>query len=421
MESCAIPKDEAARLAAVGRLGTLPPTTVTQLQRVARLASACLELPSAGVVLVGAYHEQWATRLGLPAADLPRWQSLAAGAVLRGQPQICADAAAAPEYKAHPWVAGPPHLRCVVAWPLRAPGGHVVAALVVADDVPRVMDGEARRQLADLAGLAEQAMAAACNPYVDDLSQLRAAAEAIATGQYTPAELDALSARPDPLGAMAASLQALAAAVQDREQRLQQVSYETIQRLVIAAEYKDRATASHIRRIGQYSRLLAEGLGLPRDERALLEAAGPMHDVGKIGVPDAVLQKHGGLSEREWSIVQRHCVIGAGILGGSDAELLQAGEVIALSHHERWDGSGYPNGAAGEDIPLWGRIVAVADVFDALISQRPYKPAFPTDKALRILRAGRGTHFDPALIDIFCERLDDVGAISAAVVSDPHA
>jgi len=418
VESCALPKNEAARLAAVGRLATLPAATVTQLQRIVRLATSCLDLPSAGIALVDAYHDLWPAAIDLPAVSLPRWQSLAAGAVLRGQPQIAADAISAKDWHAHPWVTGPPHLRCIVAWPLVSPDGHHVGALIVADDQPRVLDGEARSQLADLAGLAEQALADACDPYADDLQRLRAAAEAIATGQFSLAELDAMVERHDPLGAMATSLRALAQAVHSREDRLRRVSQETIQRLVIAAEYKDRATASHIRRIGDYGRLLAEGLGLPPDERRLIEAAGPMHDVGKIGVPDAVLQKHGGLSEREWSIVQRHCVIGAGILGGSDSELLQAGEVVALSHHEWWDGSGYPNGAAGDDIPLWGRIVAVADVFDALISQRPYKPAFPTDKAVRILRAGRGTHFDPELIDLFCERLDDIGAISASAQAE---
>ena len=412
MESCALPNNEAARLAAVGRLGRLSEGTTAQLQRVARLATACLDVPTAGVALLGAYHDSWPAAIGLPAASLPRWQSLAAGVVLTGQPQITADAAATRELQAHPWVTGPPHLRWVAAWPLEDPDRHCLGALVVADRRPRVLDVGARTQIADLASLAEQALAAAIDPYAEDLARLRAAAEQIAVGEFQASELASLADRHGPLGAVAASLRYLADAVQGRESQLRRVSNETIQRLVIAAEYKDRATASHIRRIGDYSLLLAEGLGLPEAERKLLQAASPMHDVGKIGVPDAVLQKHGGLSAAEWSIVQRHTVIGAGILGGSDSELLQAGEVIALSHHEWWDGTGYPNGSAGEDIPLWGRIVAVADVFDALISQRPYKPAFTTDKAIRILKAGRGSHFDPQLVDLFCERMTDVGLIS---------
>ena len=146
---------------------------------------------------------------------------------------------------------------------------------------------------------------------------------------------------------------------------------ETVHCLSYAAEYKDEDTAMHILRMSHYSALIAKRLGRPRNEVELLLHASPMHDVGKIGIPDAILLKPGKLDAREWEIMKQHTVIGERILGDSSAELLQLGSLIAISHHERWDGSGYPNGLAGEDIPLCGRICAIADVFDALTSKRP--------------------------------------------------
>jgi putative two-component system response regulator len=136
-----------------------------------------------------------------------------------------------------------------------------------------------------------------------------------------------------------------------------------------------------------------------------------MHDVGKIGIPDAILLKPGKLDAAEWQIMKTHTEIGARILGESTSELLQAGEILARTHHEKWDGSGYPSGLSGEAIPLWGRIAAVADVFDALTSRRPYKEPFPPEKALQIMSEGRATHFDPGVLDVFFENLDVVLAI----------
>lgn len=192
---------------------------------------------------------------------------------------------------------------------------------------------------------------------------------------------------------------------------LSEAHLDTIRRLSIAAEYKDEDTAAHIHRMSHYSALLAEGIGRPEDEVELIKNASPMHDIGKIGIPDSILLKPGKLDAEEWELMKKHTTIGARILKGSDNELLQAGEVITMSHHEKMDGTGYPNGLSGEDIPLWGRICAVADVFDALTSKRPYKKAFPNEKAYEILREGRGNHFDPDILDAFFDRLDDVIAI----------
>lgn len=186
---------------------------------------------------------------------------------------------------------------------------------------------------------------------------------------------------------------------------------DTIHRLAVAAEYKDGNTAANIRRMSHYCAILARGLNLPPSEVELILNASIMHDVGKIGIPDAILLKPGNLTEKEFEIMKQHTIIGARILSGSPSELLQAGEVIALSHHEKWDGSGYPNGLVGESIPLWGRICAVADVFDALTSKRLYKEALPNEKVYEILREGRGIHFGPSIVDMFFERLDEVVTI----------
>jgi PAS domain S-box-containing protein len=199
------------------------------------------------------------------------------------------------------------------------------------------------------------------------------------------------------------------------EHAAQQATYiaelETLQRLALAAEYKDEGTGTHIVRVGRYCVLIGRKLGLPTDDLDILMQAAPMHDVGKLGIPDAILLKPGKLDADEWQIMRQHSAIGGRILDGSSSRYLQAGEVIAVSHHEKWDGSGYPLGSAGESIPLWGRITAVADVFDALTSKRPYKDPFPFEKAVAIVRDGRGTHFDPRLLDFFLSDVDEVHAI----------
>ncbi len=178
-------------------------------------------------------------------------------------------------------------------------------------------------------------------------------------------------------------------------------SLDTIYRLSRAAVYKDEGTGSHIKRMAHYAAAISRAMGF---DDAMVETvlyATPMHDVGKIGIPDRILLKPGKLDPDEWDIMKQHTVIGSKILEGSDAEFIKLGEVIALSHHERWDGSGYPKGLQGEAIPLIGRITALADVFDALTTERPYKKAFGIEKSFQIIREGTGSHFDPAVVDAF--------------------
>jgi len=194
----------------------------------------------------------------------------------------------------------------------------------------------------------------------------------------------------------------------DAQRMAYQAQLETVERLAILAEYKDKVTGRHIQRMSEYSAVIARGLRLPPGEVELILHASRMHDVGKIAVPEAILRKPAALDTQEWSVMRQHSAIGSRILENSSSEILQAGRVIALHHHERWDGAGYPNGLSGGDIPLWGRICAVADVFDAVTSERPYKPAFPNEEALQLLRDGKGKHFDPRVIDVFFDCLDDI-------------
>jgi len=189
--------------------------------------------------------------------------------------------------------------------------------------------------------------------------------------------------------------------VKESQRTILSAHLETIHRLASAAEFKDEETADHIQRMSRYCALLAAKLGLPDAEVDLVLQASPMHDIGKIGIPDSILLKPAKLTPEEWEVMKKHTIFGARILGESSFELLRVGEIIALSHHEKWDGSGYPKGLAGDDIPLYGRICAVADVFDALTSKRPYKEAFSNQKSLEIMGAGRGSHFDPRLLDVF--------------------
>lgn len=163
--------------------------------------------------------------------------------------------------------------------------------------------------------------------------------------------------------------------------------------------------------MSSYSHLVGERLGLSTEDRELLLMASPLHDIGKIGTPDHILLKPGRLTPEEFEIMKLHTVIGANILANSESPILQAGAQIGLSHHEKFDSSGYPNSLKGKGIPLFGRIVAVADVFDALTSERPYKQAWELDRALAYIWEGRGTHFDPDCVDAFLDVLDSVLAI----------
>ncbi len=184
-------------------------------------------------------------------------------------------------------------------------------------------------------------------------------------------------------------------------ENIKQGSLETIHRLTQAAEYRDEDTGAHILRMSNYSAAVARQLGVKEKTIGWILYAAPMHDIGKIGIPDRILLKPGKLDAQEWEIMKQHTTIGGRILSNSKAGYIRLGEVIALTHHEKWDGSGYPNGLKGKQIPLVGQIVAIADVFDALTTRRPYKEPFSLEKAYSIIRDGKGTHFNPDVVDAF--------------------
>lgn len=190
--------------------------------------------------------------------------------------------------------------------------------------------------------------------------------------------------------------------VHERTREIRETRLQVVQRLGRAAEYRDNETGRHILRMSHMSALLAAQCpGWNEDDAEIMLHASPMHDIGKIGIPDAILLKPGKLTPDEWTIMQTHTTIGGDILSGDTSDLLRMAREIALSHHEKWDGSGYPAGLAGNAIPITGRIVALADVFDALTSERPYKKAWSIDDTLQLIRAEAGRHFDPHLVERF--------------------
>ena len=206
--------------------------------------------------------------------------------------------------------------------------------------------------------------------------------------------------------------------LQDVVTQLKNATLETIYTLAKAVEYKDHETGGHIRRMSQYAVILARKIGLSETHIEKILYASPMHDIGKIGIPDSILLKPGKLTYDEWEIMRTHTRIGAEILSGSDSEVVQLGQRIAKTHHERWDGKGYPDGLSGEEIPIEGRIAAMADVFDALTSDRIYKKRISLPTALDIMRSERGKHFDPRMVDAFRQCWDEILQVDKTYSSD---
>lgn len=199
--------------------------------------------------------------------------------------------------------------------------------------------------------------------------------------------------------------------VQDRTRELEEARVEALERLARAAEYRDDETGEHTRRVGILSGKVSRAMGCPAKQVDLILKAAPLHDLGKIGIPDGILLKPGKLSVKEYEVMRAHTLIGANILSGSKVPLLQLAATIALTHHERWDGHGYPEGLAGTDIPLVGRIVSVVDVWDALTHERPYKQAWPVEAALQELDHQRGRQFDSEIVTAFFQVLEQEPAL----------
>jgi putative two-component system response regulator len=203
----------------------------------------------------------------------------------------------------------------------------------------------------------------------------------------------------------------LAGKVREQTQEIRESREEVALRLISASEARDRETGAHVRRIGLFAAEMATLLGWSQLEVDAIQSAAPMHDIGKVGVPDAILQKPGPLTDSEWAIMRQHTTMGARILKGSKVKFLQMAARIAACHHERWDGTGYPNGLRGEAIPIEARITGLVDVYDALCNRRHYKESWPEEQVIEFLKEGRGTHFDPALLDLFLGNLGQIRKI----------
>ncbi len=204
---------------------------------------------------------------------------------------------------------------------------------------------------------------------------------------------------------------ALERLVQERTAELSETHLELLHRLGSAGEYRDNETGQHVARVCHYARIIAQAYGLPESEAELLFNAAALHDTGKIGIPDGILFKPGKLEKDEWEVIQSHCEIGHKIIGSHKNSLLKTAATIALTHHERWDGTGYPKGLKDTDIPLFGRIVAIADVFDALTSERPYKKAWSMDEAVEEIVRCSEAHFDPKIVETFKRKIPELREI----------
>jgi len=204
--------------------------------------------------------------------------------------------------------------------------------------------------------------------------------------------------------------------VKERTRQLSNTQLDVITRLARAIEYRDSETGLHIVRMSHYSACLAKESGLSSSECDSLLTAAPLHDIGKIGIPDRILQKPGRLTDEEWEVMKTHTTIGAELLSGSNSEFMKMARLIALTHHEKWDGSGYPKGLKENQIPLVGRICGLCDVFDALMTARPYKGAWKLDQTIEEIKDGRGKHFDPKLVDSFIKILPEIQQIQEKYV-----
>ncbi len=206
----------------------------------------------------------------------------------------------------------------------------------------------------------------------------------------------------------------LAQKVREQTREIRESREEIALRLISASEERDNETGMHVRRIGLYAAAMGAFLGWNQEQVDRIRGAAPMHDIGKIGVPDAILQKPGVLTDEEWVVMRQHTTMGARILQGSKVGFIQMATGIAQSHHERWDGTGYPEGLRGSEIPLEARITAIVDVYDALSHKRAYKQSWSENRVLEVLREGRGAHFDPELLDLFLENFDAMRTINLA-------
>ena len=313
--------------------------------------------------------------------------------------------------------------------PARHPGGQIVGTVLVAQDRRHISTTLARNRLevallaAMLAAVGVLMVLVAVQRLLKPLDALRAGLERIGQDDLdSPIRLQSrteLGLLADSIDTMAEQLKLARAETNAKELEIIATQREVIHTLGEVVESRSHETGNHVDRVADGAALLASLAGLPGDECDLLRMASPMHDVGKIGIPDAILNKPGKLTDKEYDVMKTHAALGHQILSQSDRPILRAAAIVAHEHHERWDGDGYPRRLAGEEIHLFGRIVAIVDVFDALTSDRCYRPAMPLSEALAILIAGRGSHFDPRLLDLFFKHLDKFRELAEKHADEP--
>ncbi|MEM6552170.1 MAG: HD domain-containing phosphohydrolase [Planctomycetota bacterium] len=415
MEQAPRPANETERLNALHDLDLLDTPAEQAFDDLVHIATQYFNVPIALVTLGDANRHWFKARYGLDVCETDRENAFCTYTICGDDLFIVEDASQDPRFKDKPSVKNEPHIRFYAGCPLINPAGFALGALCLVDYKPRTLDDT---QQDTLRALGRQVVA-----QIELRDALRRTHDAQNELEQYKLELEKL--------------------VRERTDEIAQTREEVVHCLARAAEFRDDDTGKHVQRVAAYVKLIAEQIGLEPSRCHAISLASTLHDVGKIGIPDAILLKPGRLNEEEYaemrhhtqrgsSIISRletartadstdHCAIGNRIIGPSRYNVLQLAASIAETHHEKWDGTGYPHNLAGEDIPLEGRITAVADVFDALSSARPYKPAFPLDQCIHILRESAGSHFDPDLIDAFIARMPDVVQIREDLLDQPQA
>jgi response regulator RpfG family c-di-GMP phosphodiesterase len=385
--------EDPRRLQALAATGLLDDPRSEAFGRISRLTRAIFGVSFAVVSLLDRDRELHVGVAGFPAqeapTELPLERSLASRVVVGCEELVVENAQADPRLACHPGFTAHGVGACAVL-PLLDPEGHVLGALGAFDRLPR---GWSPRDLDILRDLARSAM-----------SEIELATASREDAQRRTALERLVHDR-------TASLELATLQVKQSELDLRASHEQTIRRLSRAIEARNRETGWHVERMSRYAALIAHRVGLDGERCELIRIAAPLHDIGKIAVPDSVLLKPGRLTREERAVMETHAELGHQMLCGSDEQLLELAAEIAWTHHERVDGEGYPRGLRGDAVPVEGQIAAVADVFDALISDRVYRQAFSFDEAVEVLRLGRGTHFEPTVVDAFLDALDDVAAI----------
>lgn len=390
MGTSVISVDEDYRLDVLSRYAILDTMAEEGFDRITKLASQLLQTPIALVSLIDKNRQWFKSCFGFSGTETSREVSFCAHAIYRTEPLIIHDATKDPRFAENPYVMADPHVRFYAGIPLVVSEGVALGTLCVIDMKPRLVKPSELDVLKNLAAV-----------ICDELALNKLIKE-------SERDRNELAKREAELAALNASLEEK---VEHRTQALKEAQHDILVRLGRAAAFRDNDTNQHVQRMSLFCEHIAREFGMPEAYCKLIRITSPLHDIGKIGVPDAILHKPGSLTSEEMNKMREHVVVGQELLSGGHTELIQLAELIAHTHHERWDGTGYPRGLTETSIPLAGRIAAIADVFDALTSERPYKKAWPIEKAVEEIQSQAGKQFDPDLVAAFVRALPKIRTI----------